>query len=331
MTVSTNRRVQKELAHWQKVDEIHRRYPELLRLEQEMQRSLAVVLRGQIGHGNGSIEELQGALKELTAKREALLRRLGIPDDYQVPEYDCPLCQDNGYTFSDGQYQVCSCEKNRQLQVRFSSAKISSKMRQQRFDNYLLDYYPDDQFDERGKSHRDNAVRVLEAAKSFVNDCCSGRTPPGLYIWGPPGLGKTHLVSAIANELTVNGLVPLYCVVTDLLADIKSTYDQSNSDYTETELMNKAKSVSVLILDDIGAERYTAWVAEKLFQIINYRYLHQLPIIITSNFPLGDLDQQMGDNYTGTRICSRIIEVCRSFRLVGEDIRRHLRDKQKQA
>ena len=39
----------------------------------------------------------------------------------------------------------------------------------------------------------------------------------------------------------------------------------------------------MLILDDLGAQRSTPWVDEKLFQLINHRYMHRLPMIVTMN------------------------------------------------
>jgi len=74
-------------------------------------------------------------------------------------------------------------------------------------------------------------------------------------------------------------------------------------------------------VDDLGAHNYTDWAKNKLYTIINYRLNNRLPTLITSNLDLNDLEQ-----YLGQRTTSRIIQMCKFYRLLVEtDIRMLMR------
>lgn len=47
--------------------------------------------------------------------------------------------------------------------------------------------------------------------------------------------------------------------------------------------MRWLEEVDLLVLDDLGTERATEWATEKLFQVINGRYINRKPIVVTSN------------------------------------------------
>lgn len=134
---------------------------------------------------------------------------------------------------------------------------------------------------------------------------------------GPVGCGKTYLAGAIANELVGYGIEVLFTVVPDLLDEIRSTYDRQEGGQSEIELLEAARKVGVLILDDLGAHNYTEWTRNKLYSILNFRLIHQLPTVITTNLTLQELD-----SYLGERTTSRIVQLCRAYRLAAErDIR----------
>jgi len=46
----------------------------------------------------------------------------------------------------------------------------------------------------------------------------------------------------------------------------------------------------LLVLDDLGTENATLWAKEKLFQLMNHRYVTKLPTIITTHQTLEELD-----------------------------------------
>ena len=69
------------------------------------------------------------------------------------------------------------------------------------------------------------------------------------------------------------------------------------------------------MLDDLGTENATPWAREKLYQIINHRYIEQLPTVITSNIDLRKVDD---------RIMSRIMDhrLTQYIEIDAEDYRR---------
>lgn len=118
---------------------------------------------------------------------------------------------------------------------------------------------------------------AFNAATSFADELHGWLT-----LQGPNGCGKTHLAGAIANKALASGVEVFFAVVPDLLDYLRSTFAPSQTE-TYHDIFDRVRSASLLILDDLGAERSAEWAEEKLYQIVNYRTLMGLPTVVTTN------------------------------------------------
>lgn len=140
----------------------------------------------------------------------------------------------------------------------------------------------------------------------------------GLFITGPKGTGKTHLVAAIANQLMKAGTPVICMTMIDLLDRIKRTYEsarQYGDDRSEGDVLSAYKDVPLLIIDDIGKEPATEWAVSKIYAIINARYEAYMPTIITTNYTDTDLVRRLtpkdtGDPMTADATVDRLREMC---------------------
>jgi len=130
---------------------------------------------------------------------------------------------------------------------------------------------------------RENLHKAFEISESFA------RIPKGwLLLEGGYGCGKTHLAAAIANFAVGNGTATLFITVPDLLDSLRFAY--ADPETTFEQRFEEIRNAELLILDDFGTQNATAWAQEKLFQIINYRYINKLPTVITTNLMLDEIE-----------------------------------------
>lgn len=144
----------------------------------------------------------------------------------------------------------------------------------------------------------------------------------GLYICGRVGTGKTHLASAVARRLVLDGKMTVRMMTTvDVMDAFKATFGGSGS---EREVAARLGKVDVLVLDDLGKEPPTDWTLSRLFQIVNSRYEAMRPIVVTTQFSRSALIKRLaknGDEETAIAIVSRLCETSRTVVLDGADRR----------
>jgi len=228
----------------------------------------------------------------------------------------CNICGDRGIYISAGAAHTCRCVQELALGNRLNAAQLTQSLRRQTFDRFGLHYYSSEQAD-GGRTYRETAQIALRAARAFVEKAKAGPAADGLLFAGRVGTGKTFLACCIANALLDAHVQVLFLVVPDYLDRIRSTYDLERPGYTELELTEAAKRVPVLVLDDLGAHHYTEWGRQKLYSLVNHRLNHQLPVVVTTNVSLEDLEE-----YLGERTTSRLFQLCRPYRLLTDiDIR----------
>lgn len=151
-----------------------------------------------------------------------------------------------------------------------------------------------------------------------------------LYIHGKVGNGKTWLMSAIMREAVRRSGRPansyddtvaysrhfLFISLPELMMKIKDSMNPK-SEVTESQLLDKYSKVSVLFLDDIGADYTTDYVIAFLYLLLERRDTgKKLTTVITSNLSPNEL----GEKHT-ERISSRVTGMCRIVRMTGQDRR----------
>ena len=133
------------------------------------------------------------------------------------------------------------------------------------------------------EEQRTNLAYARDCALKFAEAPCDWLLYTGRY-----GTGKTHLAAAIANYALSHGREVIFQPVPDLLDRLRMGYGNTEDSYEDR--FDRYRTVPLLILDDLGAQSPTPWAEEKLYQIINHRYVNKLPTVVTSNVNMRDWD-----------------------------------------
>jgi DNA replication protein DnaC len=251
----------------------------------------------------------------------------------------------------------CDCTGKDRVARAMARARIPTRYEHCDFDNFDTDIYD---------THPDSPAwnRSLEQAKvvtqAFARDYPTG-SETGILLMGPCGAGKTHLGVAALRHIVLCGHNGLFYDYRELLKEIQGSYNPE-SESSELGVLEPVLTADVLLLDDLGASKPSAWALETVGHILNCRYNERRITLLTTNYLDGIASASTGsmisprgkdapresswtgpisrlpsgqaasvareDSLTdrlGMRIRSRLYEMCRTVELFAPDYRREVR------
>lgn len=157
--------------------------------------------------------------------------------------------------------------------------------------------------------------KVSDACKRYVECWDEMRANNiGVLFYGSVGTGKSFLASCIGNGLLDRQVSVAATNFPRLLNLLQDTYEKQ-------ALLDRLSIYKLLIVDDLGVERDSAYAEEQIFNIIDARSSSELPVIVTTNLTLEELERPTSMQYA--RIYDRVLEMCPiRLKLAGESRRK---------
>ena len=253
------------------------------------------------------------ALKKMFEKIEWM--RKNPPLHLAQPEkYECTKCKDTGflYRIDENGHSVarrCECSVISQMRDMMKRSGISEEFQKKTFDNFNI-------------NSNEQLTNAKTKAKQYVKNFF--RTEHDRYnsimFCGQVGAGKTHLGTAVCGMLMNNGVAVSYMAYRNAVTKLKQNIIDEDGYNQE---INQYISARVLYIDDLLKGRLTETDVNIMYEIVNYRYMNNLPLIISTEKSIAGLlefDEAIG---------SRIIEMCRGniVQLQGKELNYRLSQK----
>lgn len=230
--------------------------------------------------------------------------------------YECEKCKDKGFwteirqadVFGDGRiirdeevWVTCPCQTQKKVNRLMKSSEITEEFQKLSFQN----------FDTTGRA--EVIGKMKETAINYVRNFKEIRETRNnsIALIGQPGTGKTHLLSSVANGMMKNWFVAVhYFPYVEGMEDLKASFGDDKTSVSTK--LQRLKEVDVLFIDDLfkptrGVPRATEWQVEKIFEIINYRYLNNKPILVSSELTFDEMFA------IDEALATRIFEMCSDY------------------
>ena len=241
----------------------------------------------------------------------------------------CPLCFGTGVEVLPGKgARPCSCRANESRRKSLQAARIPRRYAACSLDNF------------KSEPNSSPNIAFRYACRLVLDYPAVDR---GLLFMGPVGVGKTHLAVAILKGLIEKGVPCLFYESGSLLKQIQDSYNPI-SNTSELRVLAPVYQAEVLVMDELGSTIPTDWVRDTIYQIINTRYNDKKLTIFTTNYrdeaPVTN-DENVEQNRAnrklsripdistleeriGTRLRSRLYEMCNKVVIEAEDYRKRM-------
>jgi DNA replication protein DnaC len=148
----------------------------------------------------------------------------------------------------------------------------------------------------------------------------------GLYLFGEPGLGKSHYAQAALIAAIKRGAKGTYVKFGDLLSDARDAMFSPENQMSERRFVKPFVEVDCLVVDDLGAmEKASEFTLRIAYALIEGRMSKEGRTIITANYNLAGLRARLlpkdSDPIEANRILDRILEYCELVEFKGESYR----------
>ncbi len=293
-----------------RIEEVNRRFPRIEEIDKEIfKRGLDNtnnILKNP-GKKDEYNKDFSKNLRRLNDEKKKIIAENNIPEDYNSYKYECEKCHDTGYC---GDGSKCRCYKQKLINEAYSMSNMEDIIKKQNFDTFSFDYYSKQNHDGE-MSPYENIVKIYNNCKRFCDNF--DNEIKGMVFYGPTGLGKTFLSSAVAKEIMDKGKTVVYVRATKLFA--------LNEDYkfgrnTDRMVIDNIYNADLLIIDDLGTEPVNKNNMSFLFDVVNERTAEGRKIIINTNLQINEITKIYSMRFT-----SRLYEYFMLYKFYGEDIR----------
>src|SRR5271157_4549963 len=286
------------------------------------------------------MEHIGKSLDRMELKRKlTIIKRDDVQTDHhpatQPVEKECSICKDAGWTKKDEfgpetgyksiliPCPICTpirrAKQSEVMQARlvdrlFGGSQIPYKARAWEFSTFPSDG------DQLARAKVEHFVQIHR-------DMLDEMSKRGLYLAGALGRGKSGLSICALKEFMRAGHLSLFVSAPELMDRLRATFGK-DSDESQDELLKVITQVPFLVLDDLGVEKPTVYVLERLYLIIDKRQRDGLYTIFSSNLSTPNLEEYWrpvglneDDFYPGLRIIERIREYCIGVSIKGRNLR----------
>jgi DNA replication protein DnaC len=138
-----------------------------------------------------------------------------------------------------------------------------------------------------------------------------------IVFMGPTGVGKTGLASGILLKALQNGYRGLFIRAQDLFDEMLS----SLADHSSRKLVNRLARLDLIVCDELGYLNLRPEQTNIFFRLMEERYNHQRPTIITTNLDFSEWGKLLGNQALVDALLSRLRHHCHSIRIEGPSLR----------
>lgn len=223
---------------------------------------------------------------------------MSVADSDQCPK---GICDGTGWILGpDDRARACECRTARRTRHRAANLR-----------SVIPPKFADVDFDRPPISEIDPKIvkPVRDYADSLEEKLSGGES---IWLFGNVGSGKTTLGMAVTKRALLEGYAVAVYSLPALLDELRATYE-AGSAVEHSRLMDQLVGVDLLHIDDLGAERATDWVLDRLYVLINERYERYGSLLVTSNQDPEELSERLTE-----RVVSRLVEMTELYPLHSE-------------